>query len=521
MALIQYAAPWDRQPQEAGRLADAYSDAVIAWLPHDLTGNGGNLGRFTHQGALTHSVTPSGLAYHSSDYAANNRLTGRTLNPATLNWPGVTVVARLTAAALPTSSYPAVVSWLPEGEYYGGFNLSVETSDVGRTFIYWRAGNNTAAITPTGYYDLQPSSDEYALGDKLTIVAGWDGATTWIVLNRNGVIYSHSSAHTGGWRNLDSLVALLGYERSGYRTSTHEVGGVAVFPRDLRASAMDLVQNPWQIFAPQTIWVPVSAGGGTVTLAAQDAAHAHALDNAALSIGVTLTVADLAHGHALDASTLSTGTALAVADAQHAHALDNVTLSTTGATSLTVADLLHAHTLDAVVLTSQTDLAVADVLHAHALDGVTLDTDSTLAAADLAHAHALDAVVLGTEVALAVADALHAHALDGVTLTLGGIDLVIAGVMHAHALDTLALTLDTYLAIADALHAHALDNADLSLDTYLVVADALHAHAIDNLTLSFPATGALSDAEFRQMYDWLYALSQKQLLTVGTFLALK
>ena len=419
MALIQYAAPWDRQPQEAGRLADAYSDAVIAWLPHDLTGNGGNLGRFTHQGALTHSVTPSGLAYHSSDYAANNRLTGRTLNPATLNWPGVTVVARLTAAALPTSSYPAVVSWLPEGEYYGGFNLSVETSDVGRTFIYWRAGNNTAAITPTGYYDLQPSSDEYALGDKLTIVAGWDGATTWIVLNRNGVIYSHSSAHTGGWRNLDSLVALLGYERSGYRTSTHEVGGVAVFPRDLRASAMDLVQNPWQIFAPQTIWVPVSAGGGTVTLAAQDAAHAHALDNAALSIGVTLTVADLAHGHALDASTLSTGTALAVADAQHAHALDNVTLSTTGATSLTVADLLHAHTLDAVVLTSQTDLAAADMA--------------------------------------------HGHALDGVTLTLGGISLVIAEIMHAHALDNVALTLDTYLAVADILHAHTIDNVLVSI----------------------------------------------------------
>ena len=161
------------------------------------------------------------------------------------------------------------------------------------------------------------------------------------------------------------------------------------------------------------------AGGGTVTLAAQDAAHAHALDNAALSIGVTLTVADLAHGHALDASTLSTGTALAVADAQHAHALDNVTLSTTGATSLTVADLLHAHTLDAVVLTSQTDLAAADMA--------------------------------------------HGHALDGVTLTLGGISLVIAEIMHAHALDNVALTLDTYLAVADILHAHTIDNVLVSI----------------------------------------------------------
>jgi len=279
---------------------------------------------------------------------------------------------------------------------------------------------------------------------------------------------------------------------------------------------------PGQVYRGDSVLVPISVGGGgTPTLTVHDSAHAHALDSVVLTSSATLAVQDMAHGHALDAPTLSTGTALAVADAQHAHALDNVTLSTTGATSLTVADLLHAHTLDAVVLTSDAYLAVADMLHAHALDNVGLTSDAYLAAADLAHAHALDAVVLGTEVALAVADALHAHALDGVTLTLGDIDLVIAGVMHAHALDTLALTLDTYLAIADALHAHALDNADLSLDTYLVVADALHAHAIDNLTLSFPATGALSDAEFRQMYDWLYALSQKQLLTVGTFLALK
>lgn len=177
--------------------------------------------------------------------------------------------------------------------------------------------------------------------------------------------------------------------------------------------------KPWPLFAPKSIWVPVSAGGGTPTLTVPDTSHAHTLDNVVLTSSTALVVQDMAHGHALDALTLSTGTTLTVADAQHAHALDNVTLSTTGATSLTVADSLHAHALDAVVLTSQTDLAAADMA--------------------------------------------HGHALDNTVLTLGGINLVIAEIMHAHGMDGAALTLDTYLAVADLLHAHTIDNVLVSI----------------------------------------------------------
>ena len=104
---------------------------------------------------------------------------------------------------------------------------------------------------------------------------------------------------------------------------------------------------------------------------------------------------------------------------------------------------------------------------------------------------------LTLDVFLTIADALHAQAADNVTLTVGGIDLIIAEALHAHAADNLAFTLDTFLAVADALHAQTADNLTLSLG------------------------GALSDAEFRQMYDWLQDLYGRQLLTVGTFLALK
>ena len=499
MALIQYAAPRDRQPQEAVGVDwdnPIAKDLAVAVNPG--TGIDHVTGRpLTPSGTYTKSIGDKGLTFKGPD----TQVAGNWSVPVNIpeHWDCTILVIGLSNAdyVFGGGSYPhfSINSAEISGLFFSGQTLQAQITNNNFTQVDGQTAGKT--------YTYAAVKRNFNQGDHYI-----DG------------VYRNTT--TIGYRTISAATTAYVGRASGVNIEKAQSFLCLYFTRALSAAEIKSVSdNPWQLFAPQTIPVPVSAGGGTVTLAAQDAAHAHALDNAALSIGVTLTVADLAHGHALDASTLSTGTALAVADAQHAHALDNVTLSTTGATSLTVADLLHAHTLDAVVLTSQTDLAAADMAHAHALDGVTLDTDSTLAVADVLHAHALGNVVLGAEVALTVADALHAHALNGVTLTVGSIDLVIAGVMHAHALDTLALTLDTYLAIADALHAHALDNADLSLDTYLVVADALHAHAIDNLTLSFPATGALSDAEFRQMYDWLYALSQKQLLTVGTFLALK
>lgn len=162
--------------------------------------------------------------------------------------------------------------------------------------------------------------------------------------------------------------------------------------------------NPWQLFAPQSIWVPVSAGGGG---------------------GVNLVIADSAHAHAADNIGLTLDTYLAVNEALHAHTADNLTLSTTGSTDLTVADSAHAQALDNVVLTSQAYLAVADMLHAHALDGVTLTLGgASLTVAELLHAHALDGAALTLDTYLEVDDAVHGHTLDGIVLTPVGTDAV-------------------------------------------------------------------------------------------------
>ncbi len=148
-------------------------------------------------------------------------------------------------------------------------------------------------------------------------------------------------------------------------------------------------QSLLQLVEPQTIWVPVSAGGGTPTLTVPDSTHAHTLDNVVLTSSTALVMQDMAHGHALDAPTLSTGTALTVADAQHAHALDAVAL--TSQTDLAAADMAHGHALDNVVLTlGGASLTAADLLHGHAMDGAALTLDTFLAAFDLLHGHALD-----------------------------------------------------------------------------------------------------------------------------------
>jgi hypothetical protein len=189
-------------------------------------------------------------------------------------------------------------------------------------------------------------------------------------------------------------------------------------------------------------------------------------------------------------------TDLTIQDATHAHGADNLALTLD--TFLTIAEATHAHTADNITLTTGgANLAVDEALHTHAADNLALTLDTFLTVQDAAHGHAADNLVLTLDVFLAIADAMHAQAADNITLTIGGVDLIISEALHAHAADNLAFTLDTFLAVADALHAQTADNLTLSLG------------------------GALSDAEFRQMYDWLQDLYGRQLLTVGTFLALK
>lgn len=179
------------------------------------------------------------------------------------------------------------------------------------------------------------------------------------------------------------------------------------------------VSLPWHLFAPQSIGVPVSAGGGSST---------------------SLTVQDATHGHAADSITVTLASSLAIQDATHAHAADNLGL--TVATALAIADATHGHTADSPTITVASTIAIQDAAHAHAADSPTLTLGYVdLTIAEATHAHAADSLTLSVSGAtdLTIADAAHAHTADSPTLTLGYVDLTIADALHGHTADNITL----------------------------------------------------------------------------------
>ena len=183
----------------------------------------------------------------------------------------------------------------------------------------------------------------------------------------NAAMWSSTSAdNVGGWSGANwgtsqSVVLVAGWNR-------------VVSPSEAELLTRS-VDSPYQLFAPRSIWVPVSAsGGGTATdLTIQDATHGHTADGLTITVASTLAIADATHAHAADSLALTTSTVLVIADATHAHTADSLTLSVSGATDLAIQDALHGHTADSLALTlGYVDLAIADALHGHAADNITL-----------------------------------------------------------------------------------------------------------------------------------------------------
>lgn len=118
------------------------------------------------------------------------------------------------------------------------------------------------------------------------------------------------------------------------------------------AENAEVIRNPWQLFARTgpRIYMPGTAAGGAANLTIQDAAHAHAADNLALTSDSTLATAEAAHAHAADNLALTTDSTLAVQDASHAHTADNLDLTVTGSSDLSIQDATHAHYADDVGL---------------------------------------------------------------------------------------------------------------------------------------------------------------------------
>lgn len=401
MALLQYAAPWTFQPQEAVEVRRDILTPEWAWLGSNPDVDIASGLPWSRGSGLTDDLHDFGRGVVSSSGSTGfTRTNGRTTAQRRYTYIGV--IRR-------TENFPWAYNslFISSGTNAG---ISIAADALGGNYGLVKRGVvavGASMALPAHETVVMVMSHDEDTGEYYMLVrplAG--GAVSRVSATNTGKSSAGNGTYkTGrGWDN--AFAGSIGLSYLAWE----------FLPESQAYAALD---NPWGfVFAPQSIWVPVSAGGAT-NLIASDATHAHTLDAVALTTSTALTVQDMAHGHALDAATLSTGTALAVADSAHAHSLDGVTLSTTGAVSLTVADSLHTHTMDAPGLTSQTDLAAADMA--------------------------------------------HGHTLDAETLTLGGINLVPAELLHAHALDAGVLTLDTYLTVADLLHAHTIDNVLVSI----------------------------------------------------------
>lgn len=99
--------------------------------------------------------------------------------------------------------------------------------------------------------------DSRVLGD-VAIVGTYDGATMRIYVN--GVESTTSTAKTGNVDTTDFDTTLNRWNATSAQGGLAYLGGVS--NRVWSASeAGEFYKNPWQLFAPQQIWVPVSAGG--------------------------------------------------------------------------------------------------------------------------------------------------------------------------------------------------------------------------------------------------------------------
>jgi hypothetical protein len=116
------------------------------------------------------------------------------------------------------------------------------------------------------------------------------------------------------------------------------------------------------------------AGAAPTDLVIQDAAHAHAADNLALTQVHSLAVADALHAHSADSLVLTQVHQLAIQDALHSHTADNVVLEAVGGeVTLVIQDAVHSHAADSLDLTQVHELLVADASHSHAAENVVLD----------------------------------------------------------------------------------------------------------------------------------------------------
>ena len=320
-------------------------------------------------------------------------------------------------------------------------------------------------------------------GQTYHILFGRNAAgSCWLWIN-GALFVSGSGATAASTSTTEFRAHCSGDYQSNFRAYEGSIGLFAMGFDDPQSFGVNLSANLWQLFAPRSIFIPVSAGGGATNYPVTATEAASAADSCSAIVGYATTATET--GAAADTSSAVTAKSGTVTEP--ATAADTVTSSAAVAVSITET------------------ASAADTVSAAAAGDYAVTATEAASAADTASAVAAFLASL-TEPATAT-DTVSGAGAGAYT---GTID-------EAAAATDLASAVYAYLAgVSEVASAADLQSALAALSASITEAAA----ATDTVSVAGSAE-PLTNAEMQQLYAWVQQLVNERHLTLPQFLALK
>ncbi len=253
MAGIDVILPWDSQPQEVADLDSRFTWGVnFAGGPSSIEIAAKTFG--TPTGSPTRAATPQGVGVKLVSGSSQHWIGPVARLPTAFP---ITFVATFTLDSLAVSAriFQSGMTYNYAGVYFWVFTNGAGT--VGY-------GNNTDITTGTGNFQINFPAGTFVAGQTYTVSACCTAGN--IVASVNGgeiagtsLTGSSTTIVTTGSPNVGRL-QYAGLEL--YTDATISLVALGGF-NSPQGELNGYSSNPWQLFAPRSIWVPVSAGGAT------------------------------------------------------------------------------------------------------------------------------------------------------------------------------------------------------------------------------------------------------------------
>jgi hypothetical protein len=292
--------PWDSQPQEAVRVnPEIPIRPEFAWVgsnsSHDLV-----LGKS--------AIRPAGVGNDAAkSFGIATPFVGSTTNAltfaggATAAKTAITFISVFEWTSGSGNSFPQLMG---ASSSNSGFRLGSDGGGINLGLV--KGGlltlNSVALTTATPY--VLVCSHRQDTGEYYLLVRPLSGGATLRTTQTETTV---SSAGDG--------VYGVGTARTDYSGAWNGFVGMSFMSFDFlpESIGLDYIGNPWKLFAPQTRYIPVSAGGGTPTLLPSGISSLEAFGTASISVGpISVLVSGISSSEAFGTHVLSNGSIIIV-----------------------------------------------------------------------------------------------------------------------------------------------------------------------------------------------------------------